>query len=80
MRLAANKATSAAVYHAADGASQQLLGLMIVSLFPALFWTALIAGIGAAAGHSFSPEALVSFATAVAAFLAAVGQALFAKA
>jgi hypothetical protein len=80
MRLAANKATSTVACQTADDASQQLLGLMIVSLFPALFWTALIAGTGAAAGHTFGPEALVSFGTAVAAFLAAVGQALFSRA
>lgn len=59
-----------------EDASYQLGGMMIVSLFPALFWTLSIAGIGAAVGHSPSAMALSVFATAVAAFCASVFQAL----
>jgi hypothetical protein len=73
MQLAANHAR--AVTHAHDG-SHRVTGLLIISLFPALFWTALLAGIGAAIGHVPSPMALATFAAAISAFLAAVGHAL----
>lgn len=78
MQLAANSANTVSRYRA-DDAAHRFAGLLIVSLFPALFWTALIAGIGAAVGHTPSPAALVTFGTAVAAFLALVGQALFCR-
>ena len=51
-------------------------GMLIVSLFPALFWTLAIAGAGAALGHIPSTTALIVFGTAVAAFCAAIFQAL----
>lgn len=60
-------------------AANRLTGLLIMSLFPALFWTALVAGIGAAIGHVPSPLTLATFAAAVAAFLAAVGHALLSR-
>jgi hypothetical protein len=47
-----------------------------VSLFPALFWTALIAGIGSAVGHSPSAVSLMTIGTAIAVFCAGVGQML----
>ncbi|MFN3622941.1 MAG: hypothetical protein ACK4TP_02670 [Hyphomicrobium sp.] len=62
-----------------EDASHQLGGMMIVSLFPALFWTLSIAGIGAAVGHSPDAVALVVFGAAVAAFCASVFQALVSK-
>jgi hypothetical protein len=80
MQLAANNATPLARHRADDDAAHQFAGLLIVSLFPALFWTALIAGVGAAIGHAPSPAALMIVGTAIAAFLAAVARALFAKA
>jgi hypothetical protein len=40
---------------------------------------AVVAGIGAAVGHAPSPAALMTCGTAVAAFLALVGQALFSR-
>jgi hypothetical protein len=79
MQLTANDARTFARYRADDDGSLQFAGLLIVSLFPALFWTALVAGVGAAIGHSPSPAALMIFGFAVAAFLAAVGHALFSR-
>ncbi len=76
MQLIANRARAIARTH---DASHQFAGLLIISLFPALFWTSLIAGIGAAVGHTPSLLALATFAAAVAAFLAAVGHALIAR-
>ncbi len=60
-------------------AAYRFAGLLIVALFPALFWTAVAAGIGAAVGHVPSPAALMTFGAAVATFCAAVGQALFSR-
>lgn len=79
MQLAAHRATAIAQTRRIDDASDQLLGLMIVSLVPAVFWTAIIAAVGAAVGHAMSPAALVTFGAAVAAFLAAAGSALLAR-
>jgi hypothetical protein len=74
MQLAANRAIART-----HEASHRLTGLLIISLFPALFWTALLAGIGAAVGHAPSPLALATFAAAIAAFLAAVGHTLLSR-
>jgi hypothetical protein len=79
MQLAANSANPVARYRADDDASHQFAGLLIVSLFPALFWTALIAGVGAAIGYAPSPAALMTFGAAVTVFLALVTQALFSR-
>jgi hypothetical protein len=57
-----------AVYHFA--------GIALVSLFPALFWTLAVAGIGSAVGHTPSTMALIAFGTAIAAFCGAIFQAL----
>jgi hypothetical protein len=78
MQITAN-AKAIARHSAHDDASYQFAGLLIVSLFPALFWTALVAGVGAVIGYSPSPAALMTFGTAIAAFCAAVCQALFAR-
>lgn len=77
MQLAA-KRTRAIARH--DDAAHPVAGLLIISLFPALFWTALVAGIGAAVGHLPSPMALATFGAAIAAFLAAVFHALHTRA
>ena len=62
-----------------DEVSHRFAGLLIVSLFPALFWTALAAGVGASVGHALSPVALMTFGTAIAAFCAAMFQALVSR-
>jgi hypothetical protein len=77
MQIAANHAPAIARTH--DDGTHQFAGLLIVSLFPALFWMAVVAGIGAAVGHAPTPAALMTFGAAVAAFLALVGQALFSR-
>jgi hypothetical protein len=78
MQIAAN-AKSVARREAQDEASYRFAGLLIVSLFPALFWTALIAGIGSAVGHSPSAVSLMTIGTAIAVFCAGVGQMLFSR-
>jgi len=79
MQFAANRASAVARARTAEGASHQLIGLLIISLFPAAFWTALIAGVGSVIGHSPSLVSLMTFGAAVAAFLAAVGYALIVR-
>jgi hypothetical protein len=78
MQIAANAKTVARP-EAHDETSYQFAGLLIVSLFPALFWTALIAGIGSAVGHSPSAVSLMTIGTAIAVFCAGVGQMLFSR-
>lgn len=63
-----------------DDAAYQLAGMLLVSLFPALFWTLCLAGIGSAVGHTPSAAALMTFGTAVAAFCATVFQVLTSRA
>ena len=79
MQLAVKYATVDAV-QGPDEATHQFAGILIVSLFPALFWTALLAAGGAAVGHAPSALTLMTVGTAIAAFLAAVAHALFARA
>lgn len=76
MQLAVDRATAIADARSLDDAPDQLLGLIIISLFPAAFWTALVAGVGTGIGHPLSPAALMTFGAAVAAFLAATGSAI----
>jgi len=77
MRLATDVTTGTA-FQAGDEATHQFAGMLIISLFPALFWTALLAAGGAAVGHAPSAMTLMTVGTAIAAFLAAVTHALFA--
>ncbi len=67
--------------HAAapGGATYRLLGLLVVSLFPALFWTGLLAAGAFALGVSLSPLALATVGAAIAAVLAGVFSALTAR-
>jgi hypothetical protein len=65
--------------HARDDAWYQFAGLLIVALFPALFWTAVAAGIGAALGSMPTPAALMMFGAAVATFCGVVAQTLFSR-
>ena len=60
-------------------ASYRLVGLLIVSLFPALFWTIVLALSAFALGTPLSPLALATVGAAIAAVLAAVFNALFAR-
>ena len=78
MQIAAKRAP-AVVQDEGHEASYRFAGLLIVALFPALFWTAVAAGVGAAVGHMPSPAALLTFGAAVATFCAAIGQALFSR-
>lgn len=59
--------------------SHRLLGLAIVALVPALFWSGLIALVGYALGYSVSPYLLVAVGASIAAFLAIVMKALTAQ-
>ena len=63
-----------------EDAGHQLAGMMIVSLFPALFWTMSIAGVGSLVGHPFSTSALTAFGAAVALVCASVFQVLVGRA
>lgn len=80
MRLASADVTTGLAFEASDEATHQFAGMLIVSLLPALFWTALLAAGGAAVGHAPSALTLMTVGTAIAAFLAAVTLALFARA
>ena len=62
-----------------EDAIHQFAGMLIVSLFPALFWTLTAAGVAAAVGQSLSPAALLAAGTAIAAFCATVFHALLAQ-
>jgi hypothetical protein len=79
MQIAA-KAASIARTRAHDDAAYHFAGLLIVALFPALFWTTLIAGIGSAIGQMPSALALMTFGLAIAGFCGAVCNALFSRA
>jgi len=60
-------------------AAYRLAGLLIVSLFPALFWTSILALGALALGEPLSPLTLATVGAAIAAILAAVFNALFAR-
>ncbi|MFA5898554.1 MAG: hypothetical protein WC829_05515 [Hyphomicrobium sp.] len=77
MQTAAAKAVARPSGH--SHAAYQLMGMLIVSIVPALFWTLIVAGIGGAVGHAPSAMALMTFGTAVALFCAAVFQSLLAR-
>jgi hypothetical protein len=79
MTPAAAKSTVSLDLEEANEASYRLAGLLIVSLFPALFWTTVLAIAGYALGTPLSPLALATVGAAIAAMLAAVFKALFAR-
>jgi len=62
-----------------EDAAYRLAGMLIVSLFPALFWTLAVSGIGAAMGHVPDLVALIMVGTSVAVFCAMIFQALSAR-
>jgi hypothetical protein len=67
------------LFGATEGAPDRLIGLLIVSLFPALFWTAVLAFGANAIGHPLSALLLATFGAAIAAFLGAVANMLFTR-
>jgi hypothetical protein len=76
MTPAAAQTKSANSTETGDHGSHRLAGLAIVSVIPALFWTAVLAVVGNAVGHALDPLALATIGAAIAAFLAAVVTAL----
>jgi hypothetical protein len=58
------------------GDAFQALGMLIVTMFPALFWTGILATGGSALGYRPSALVLSTVGSAIAAFLAAVWHAL----
>jgi len=81
MRQTARKAIPATIAYGTESAdlAHRVIGLMLVSLFPALFWTGLVAAVGSVLGHSMNPIALATFGVAIAAFCATVGQAFLSR-
>ncbi len=47
----------------------QMIGLTIIALVPALFWTGVAAAVGSAIGHPLSGAALTTIGAAIATFL-----------
>lgn len=80
MQIASAKAARIAHAREHEDAIYRFTGLLIIALFPALFWTALVAGIGAALGQIPSPLALMVFGSGVAGFCVTVSQMLFSRA
>ena len=58
----------------------KVIGLAIVTVLPALFWTALLAASGHAVNVTFAPSALALTAAAITLFLAAVCAPIMARA
>ena len=56
--------------------SDKLVGLLLVSLLPSLFWMLALAGIGYLFGSPFAQQTLFAFGAAVAAFLGIIYSAL----
>lgn len=57
--------------------SGRMLGLIIISTLPALFWTALIALLAPLAGYSTSPATLAIIAVGISAFLLTICSAFY---
>lgn len=67
---------TAAAERAAPRESTRATGLMIASVFPALFWTAVIAGVGAHFDNAFSLSALLGIGSTITLFLFTICSAL----
>ena len=52
--------------------SDRVMGLVVMALLPALFWTALVAMLAPLAGYAPSPATLVMIAGGIATFLASI--------
>ncbi|KWT64184.1 hypothetical protein APY04_3448 [Hyphomicrobium sulfonivorans] len=74
-------ATAKAVTIAADlpSTDYRFVGLLVIALFPALFWTALIAAVGSMAGTGISQLTLLTIGTTIMATCGLIGQLLFAR-
>ncbi|HEY7669998.1 MAG TPA: hypothetical protein VH852_05100 [Hyphomicrobium sp.] len=79
MRAGKNVAQERALAVPGD-AAYRLIGLTIIAVVPALFWTAIVALIGAAVGHPQSVVTLATIGAAIATFLFTVVSALFGRA
>lgn len=62
--------------HADDSSAHRLAGVLIVTLFPALFWMAAIAGMSSLLGYAASPTVLIACGSAIAAFCGGVAALL----
>ena len=60
-------------------ATHQFAGTLFVALFAALFWTGLLAAVGAVVGHPPGTLLLMTLGIAIAGFLAAVVHMLFGR-
>jgi hypothetical protein len=60
-------------------ATYQLAGLTIIALVPALFWTGIVALVGAAIGHPPGAVTLMTVFAAIATFLFTAVSTLFAR-
>jgi len=76
MTPAAARTQARTTFELSEDRSHRLAGLAIVSVFPALFWTGVLALAGGAIGQPLDPLALATIGAAIAAFLAAVVSAL----
>lgn len=74
-------ATARAVPIAADLplTDHRFVGLLIIAFFPALFWTGLIAAVGALAGADISQLTLLTIGITIMATCGLIGQLLFAR-
>jgi hypothetical protein len=78
MRLAVTRATSESCVF--DETTHQLMGVLAVALFSALFWSGLMAAVGAIIGHPPSAFVLMTVAASIAGFLVVVVSRLVARA
>ncbi len=63
-----------------EDAAYRLIGLTIIALVPALFWTGVVALIGTAVGHAPSAITLTTVGGAIATFLFTAMSTLLARA
>jgi hypothetical protein len=69
MTPATSKATTKTALEQAGDAHYRLMGMGIIALFPALFWTGLVAAAGTAAGYAPSALTLATIGASIATFL-----------
>lgn len=79
MNTAVQMSATRRVAAAMPAVSDKTLGILLASLIPAVFWTAMIAVVGSAIGHSPSATTLVTVGVAIAAFLGVVVGSLVAR-
>ena len=79
MTAAAQSIESSTIALPQGGLVFKLMGLAIVTIFPALTWLAIVAGAGHAAGYDFAATSLALTGAAIGLFLAAVCAPLMLK-